>query len=446
MFKESTFEGVEYPNQYPKPKNLGLGYCDSILLYTGTIQMSRIRVLFYPRKDKMKKNNWCPVYMRITINKKIAQCSLNIAVDPDKWDADRQLLRGRDANATLVNDMLEATKVQVYDLNRRLMVAGKIVGPKEFLDLWTGRTAQDPDFLQWMELRIKHQYNQNLITFNTYRCRDLVCRLLHEFKPGILFTDVNTDFVFEFSRWLKTKITANAHSKLVAGGDNTVNKYLKVLKTYVAMAMREFPGKITRNPFDDYKLIFRPVEKVPLSIYQVQQLWQLYNDKSSMDAGYYRVLWAFLFQIHTGLRVSDLRTLRKSDIATVPHKDGYVLVITKVPVKTQRYGKKLVLPVPSMFLNYVADRKDLIFDLPSEPRYNMALKEIGVLMGFDMPLTSHIARHTFATINMQMGENPMVTMNLMGHSSLNMTSIYTHHVIGQHVDAIEKLGNLILGH
>ena len=49
---------------------------------------------------------------------------------------------------------------------------------------------------------------------------------------------------------------------------------------------------------------------------------------------------------------------------------------------------------------------------------NRHLKDIGSKISLNKPLTTHIARHTFARMAIDKINNPMVTMDLLGHSSL----------------------------
>ena len=57
-------------------------------------------------------------------------------------------------------------------------------------------------------------------------------------------------------------------------------------------------------------------------------------------------------------------------------------------------------------------------------RYNRKLKEIGKICNVEKPLTSYIARHSFATILKQMGTSTDVISELMGHSDVQITMTY----------------------
>jgi len=55
---------------------------------------------------------------------------------------------------------------------------------------------------------------------------------------------------------------------------------------------------------------------------------------------------------------------------------------------------------------------------------NKYLKMIATMAEIQKPLSSHIARHTFARMAIDKINNPMVTMELLGHSSLAVHQQY----------------------
>ena len=58
-------------------------------------------------------------------------------------------------------------------------------------------------------------------------------------------------------------------------------------------------------------------------------------------------------------------------------------------------------------------------------KYNQFLKGVGMALGCQFPLTSHVARHTFAcTIILGEGVPKEVLQVMMGHASIKTTEIY----------------------
>lgn len=63
--------------------------------------------------------------------------------------------------------------------------------------------------------------------------------------------------------------------------------------------------------------------------------------------------------------------------------------------------------------------------VPSNQKMNGYLKEIAAMCGIDKILTSHIARHTFATTITLSNGVPIETVSkMLGHSSIKQTQHY----------------------
>ncbi|MEI7585501.1 tyrosine-type recombinase/integrase [Runella sp.] len=70
-----------------------------------------------------------------------------------------------------------------------------------------------------------------------------------------------------------------------------------------------------------------------------------------------------------------------------------------------------------------ADRK--LLPVNSNQRYNSYLKELADICGIKIPLTTHIARHTFATTVTLANDVPIETVStLLGHKDIRTTQIY----------------------
>jgi site-specific recombinase XerD len=70
--------------------------------------------------------------------------------------------------------------------------------------------------------------------------------------------------------------------------------------------------------------------------------------------------------------------------------------------------------------------KDAILPVLSNQKMNAYLKEIGIICGIDKPISTHTARHTFATTTVALENNmPLeVVSKTLGHSSTKMTQRY----------------------
>nr|WP_295922238.1 site-specific integrase [uncultured Dyadobacter sp.] len=75
--------------------------------------------------------------------------------------------------------------------------------------------------------------------------------------------------------------------------------------------------------------------------------------------------------------------------------------------------------------NPVCQSRGLVLPVPSNQKMNDYLKEIAVVCGIDKVLTSHVARHTFATtITLQNGVPIESVSKMLGHTNIRTTQIY----------------------
>ena len=97
--------------------------------------------------------------------------------------------------------------------------------------------------------------------------------------------------------------------------------------------------------------------------------------------------------------------------------------------KTAVMSRVPLLPHPIALLKkYEHDAevqtKDKLLPMPSNQRMNSYLTELAVICNFDKNLTTHLARHTFACVEIEYGMPIDVLAKILGHTNVNMTRHY----------------------
>ena len=67
-------------------------------------------------------------------------------------------------------------------------------------------------------------------------------------------------------------------------------------------------------------------------------------------------------------------------------------------------------------------------------KINKHLKEIGVRLNLPIPLTTYVARHSFATVLKRAGVSTSIISETLGHSSERVTQIYLDSFDNEQVD------------
>ena len=69
------------------------------------------------------------------------------------------------------------------------------------------------------------------------------------------------------------------------------------------------------------------------------------------------------------------------------------------------------------------------------PRLNRELKRLGEQIGLEMPLTTYVARDTFATVLKRSGVSVALISESLRHSDLSTTQIYLDSFENSQIDA-----------
>jgi integrase/recombinase XerC len=227
-------------------------------------------------------------------------------------------------------------------------------------------------------------------------------------------------------------------------GPSTVRLRFAALRTFYKLAVRE--GKMKLNPVTDLSLpklprrlpVFMNKEQVVDLLDAPRKLWA--QEEKRVAAGAKKkdrrsgqnwqmlrdVAWLELFY-SAGLRLSELVEIRRSNLDL---HQGTVRVIGKG-------RKERLCPLGNPAIRALEDYLDAcpfdseaLFVSAQGKRLNgrtvqLALKRYLAAAGLDAKLTPHKLRHTFATHMLDHGADLRSVQELLGHSQLTTTQIYT---------------------
>lgn len=236
-------------------------------------------------------------------------------------------------------------------------------------------------------------------TFQQYTCtynhlKDfLACRQLND----INIQAVDMVFVDEFDSYIRQ---FNAH--------NSTLKHLVNLKKIITYAIN-VKGYAMKNPFVNVKLRRKVTHSTFLEEYELLRI----INKNTLNERLTKVRDIFVFQCFTGLAYSDMAALKAVDI-----QDNFIRINR---VKTNETSVIFIYDITEMILK----KYDYKLPVISNVKMNEYLKEIAVLCNITKKLTTHVARHTFATtVCLNNGVNMETVQKLLGHSSIKQTQHY----------------------
>jgi integrase/recombinase XerC len=226
-------------------------------------------------------------------------------------------------------------------------------------------------------------------------------------------------------------------------GPSTVRLRFAALRTFYKQALRE--GKMKSNPVSDLTLpkmprrlpVFLNKEQILALLDAPRQLWakaekqqaagKKKNRSSAQNWQMLRdVAWLELFY-SAGLRLSEMVTLKRSNLDL---RQGTVRVFGKGKKERMCPLGGPALRALEAYLDACPFDDDVLFVSAQGRQLNgrtvqLALKRYLAAAGLDSKLTPHKLRHTFATHLLDHGADLRSVQELLGHSQLTTTQIYT---------------------
>lgn len=161
----------------------------------------------------------------------------------------------------------------------------------------------------------------------------------------------------------------------------------------------------------------------------------------AIDHDLIRLVVAFLY--YTGLRISECLNLTTDDVdlnqqmvhvrAGKGNKDRLVPLSEKILPLLNEYSDKVRPQAAKSF--FATDKTGKL-----SPVYvNRVLADTTKKLGWKKTVTAHILRHSFASQLVKKDVNLVQIQKLLGHSSLKVTSVYTHADTDQLKDAVSVL-------
>lgn len=361
------------------------------------------------RKDRVNKAGTAPVYLQVTINSEKLQIPLKISWPVELFDNKAGLFLPRNARDQDADDYNMLAKMQMSKVNEIF-----IYYRHSDLDLSTeiflkefSRFGARSNFLQWATYEIEDRYTANRIALQTRKNSLSNVNKIKLWREEIKFSELNNELMKDLQAWLKN----NQGMKI-----NSVGGILKTVKVY-ARAAYEQGMAIDIDSISKFRL---PKAKGRIIYLKTEELTRMHHYYLSEEIipSHKRILGQFLFATMTGIRFSDIERVEWKNI------DDDCLDFE--PYKTRNIEKRVRIPMTESAFSLIQNEKGKLFDTMAMQPTNRILKDIAKKCSIRKNLTTHVARHTFATEFLQKGGAIEVLKELLGHTKMETTMIYSH--------------------
>ena len=263
-------------------------------------------------------------------------------------------------------------------------------------------------------------YKTDLIAFNDF------CEVVYDLDSLVSINHV------QVRSWVVSLVDADI-------SNNTVNRKVSSLKSFYKFLQKT--GEIETNPLAKHKALKVPKKvQVPFTSKEINQVILNINKNKDFDSIRNKLLVELLYS--TGIRRAELINIKESDVnkanCTIKvlgkrNKERFVPILSSVLDTLNEY---LMLrnknQSDSEFL-LTTSKGNKIYETLVYRIINSYFSQVSS----KVKKSPHILRHSFATHLLNEGADLNSVKELLGHSSLASTQVYTHNSL----DAIKKVYN-----
>lgn len=364
------------------------------------------------RHGYINKEGKRQVQIQFILAGRLVKKGIPVYVSEKNWDAEQGKVKRGDGNSIYLNSIIRDCISKYESIIIQLINDSHELTPDKFNKLLNGEKLAGYSFKEWFDIEFKRraELKLNPKTLAGYKA---TYNHFSSLFPHIHLSDINVDSLERFEAFLRNK---NLQQTSIA-------KHLNKLRVFLLRAFKK--GIINKYPYADYTI--RHGEGKVKYLNDENRL-KLLNYSTPLH-GEMLALDRFIFCVHTGIRFGNLINLKCTDVA---NDFSHIRVAT---LKNAERGgaKKLFIPLlpkaAEIVKKYIGDRNtdtdELLFPTISNAQYNKHLKAIQKKAAITQILSSHVARHTFGTVAHESGIDDRTLADLMGHSDLKTTRIYS---------------------
>ena len=358
------------------------------------------------------------ICIQLIHNRKIKLITTRFRVYPQEWNSKTTSVQINSDN-TERKFHLQSVHLGLRDemnrIGKLIVLFGKRTGytVDEFADYYSQHSF-DSMFFPFMEAQITalelSGRRKTAIAYGTAK-RSFSCFLAGK---DINLNKIDANLISDYETYLKNNgLTMNSSSC-----------YMRVLRAVYNQSVNQ--GLTTqRNPF---KKVYTGIDKTIKRAVSEDIIRKLKNCDLEKDKGPVMARDIFMFSFYTrGMAFVDMANLKKENL-----KNGYITYVrskTKqmLTIKVEKCMEEIIFrykeTVLDDYLLPIYNKSNL--DYSSHLRtYNKRLKRISELLRLEKPLSSYVARHSWATLAFRKGVAIRVISEGMGHQNENTTRIY----------------------
>lgn len=411
-----------------------------------TMKVAKFKVVI--RLNKLSKStNEAPVCLRITKDRKVTYKTL-LHIAPEFWDEKEQCVKKKHPNAIELNAAIMQKRAELEKETYQLTLADNSVSIETIRNKINDRTSFD--LFEYADKYIKQLRKEGkYATYKKYKSVINKLRLYID-KKTLPINSISVDLIKRYEDYLMNSLGNNR---------NTITVNMKTLGKLVGDIYRNNDMNEASNPFRKMKFRQEPADRTYL---EIDEIHRIQNLKLRLQHPLYDAREIFLFECFSGIRISDILTLKWKNISdknitirmrktektlTIPLHNQIKAILEKRRQIIENnggliYPEKYVFNILKVDVDNVSAQDALNAISSATAIINKRLKRIAVKAGIKKNLSTHVGRHSFATMLISGNINLAVIKELLGHSDVKITQVYAKATPKKKEEAIEILNNL----
>ena len=390
------------------------------------------------RTGKINKQGQSPLMLRFTHDRTTKFVALGLSVEPHYWDKDTELVLPTCPERITLQSQIDRTLAGYHKKIQRLEALDI---PVNFETLFDAKPACSVGITIEDGFKAEIERLESLGKINSATKHKYALQVLDGYKPTTMALEaIDLDYLKGLELYLRQR----------GNKDNSIATRFAIFKAIYNKAVKEGKVAVKQNPFSIYQVgsLWAKTRKRAIDKDDIQRLIDLEITEGHTTE--YRRLAKdlFLFSYFTaGMNFGDIARLRYKDILRgrvnySRHKTQKLLSFQLVPMALQilekygtaGHGEDYIFPILN---RHEHTSPQQIFNRLHKVlrKVNRELKVLGEMIGLGMPLTTYVARHTYATVLKRSGVSVALISESQGHSDFSTTQIYLDTFENSQIDA-----------
>lgn len=390
------------------------------------------------RTGKINKQGQSPLMLRFTHDRTTKFVALGLSVEPHYWDKDTELVLPTCPERITLQSQIDRTLAGYHKKIQRLEALDI---PVNFETLFDAKPACSVGITIEDGFKAEIERLESLGKINSATKHKYALQVLDGYKPTTMALEaIDLDYLKGLELYLRQR----------GNKDNSIATRFAIFKAIYNKAVKEGKVAVKQNPFSIYQVgsLWAKTRKRAIDKDDIQRLIDLEITEGHTTE--YRRLAKdlFLFSYFTaGMNFGDIARLRYKDILRgrvnySRHKTQKLLSFQLVPMALQilekygtaGHGEDYIFPILN---RHEHTSPQQIFNRLHKVlrKVNRELKVLGEMIGLGMPLTTYVARRTYATVLKRSGVSVALISESLGHSDLSTTQIYLDSFENSQIDA-----------